>query len=454
MGLLSLVKNFRAPALPLATKEYNEQATNQMANILRLYFNQLDQLIGQIVATIIPTGTEADPLYVGTYDSRGRLHVTNPQTIFFNTFQFGLETDVWETSTVSGGTATFEAATSSIQMAVTSTTNSECIRQTLIVQRYIPGRPSSLAFSVRLQTPVVGIRRRFGLFDGNNGFFFEDDGGVYSCVIVSNTSGSTVYNRVTRANWNGDKLDGTGASGITADPAAIQLINVQYEWYGAGQVIFQFIIDGNPITVQTFSSANLQTTPWCRTPFLPIRLEIKNTTGAAGTHYLWQGSNSLISDGSTVKLGIGQNILTPLAGIRAAAANTFYPVVSIRLKSTALQGVVLPTSFQVATLDNANIFFKIIRNATVNGTWVDMPDANSFAQYNYTSTGAITNGTDLFSGFIPNSSGGVVNKLDPDTVYQIGRSSLGTVSDTITLAAAATATNKDMVGSLTWIEQR
>jgi len=454
MALLSLIKSFRAPALPVATKEYDERATNQMANILRLYFNQLDQLLGQIVATITPTGTEADPLYVGTYDSKGRLHVTNPQTIFFNTFQYGIETDIWDTSLTSGGTTVFDANTSSVQMGVTSTVGSKVIRQTLNTQRYTPGRPSSLSYAMRLQAPVVGIRRRLGLFNGTDGFFFEDDGGTYSCVIVSSTSGSTVYNRVTRANWNGDKLNGTGTSGLTLDLATIQLLNIQYEWYGAGQVIFQFIINGDPITVQTFNSANIGTTPWCKTPFLPIRLEIENTAAATGPYYMWHGSNSLISDGSTAKLGTGQNILTPLTGIRATAANTFYPIVSIRLKSTALQGIVLPTSFQIATLDNANVFFKLIRNATMNGTWVDMPDANSFVQYNYTSTGAITNGTDLFSGFIPNSSGGVVNKLDPDTVYQIGRSSLGTVSDTITLAAAATTTNKDMVGSLTWIEQR
>jgi hypothetical protein len=48
MSLVTLIKNFRAPALPLATKDYNEQATNQMANILRLYFNQIDQLTEQL----------------------------------------------------------------------------------------------------------------------------------------------------------------------------------------------------------------------------------------------------------------------------------------------------------------------------------------------------------------------------------------------------------------------
>lgn len=452
MGLLSLIKNFRAPALPLATKQYDEKAANQMANVLRLYFNQIDQLLGQIVATIIPAGTESDPLYVGKYDSKGRLQVTTPEVLFFNTFQYGVETDVWDTALTSGGTADFEAATSSVKMGVTSTIGSKSVRQTLNVQRYIPGRPSTLTFAVRLQTPVAGIRRRFGLFDGLDGFYFEDNGGDYACVLIN--SGTSTVNRVSRANWNGDKLDGTGPSGVTADPTAIQMISVVYEWYGAGQVSFEYIIDGNPIVIQTFNTANVATAPWCKTPFLPIRMEIENVSASTGPHYIWQGSNSLIADGTTNKTGISQNILTPPAGITLTAANTFYPVVSIRLKSSTLEGIVLPTSFQAGTLDNTNIFFKLIRNATVNGTWVDMPDANSFAQYNYTSTGTITNGTDLFSGYISSSSGGAVNMLDPKTAYQIGRSALGTVSDTLTLAIAATNANKQGVGALTWIEQR
>jgi hypothetical protein len=68
-----------------------------------------------------------------------------------------------------------------------------------------------------LETPVAGVRRRFGIFDENNGAYFEDDG-VYSCVLRSKATGSVVETRVTRDNWNGDKLDGTGPSQITVDP--------------------------------------------------------------------------------------------------------------------------------------------------------------------------------------------------------------------------------------------
>ena len=386
---------------------------------------------------------------VGDYTSKGRLKVSNPEVTFFNTFQYGIETDVWDTSTVNGGAVAFDSTTSSVDMSVTSTLNSECIRQTINVQRYIPGRVSELTFAVKLTTPVAGIRRRFGLFNGTDGIYFEDNGGDYACVLISNGT----ITRVARASWNGDKLDGGGVSGITADAAKQQIICIDYEWYGAGQVIFSFVINGEKHVVHTFNTGNVLVIPWCKTPFLPIRLELKNTTGAAGTHHMYQGSNSLIMEGSTIRLGTSQNALTPLSGITLTTKDVFYPVLSIRLKSADLSGVVIPIAFQAASLDNTSVFYKIIRNATVNGTWVDQADTNAFTQFNVTSTGAITDGIVLDSGYIGSNNTALIY-LNQESNYQIGRSSLGTVSDTFTIAIASTIANKSGVASLTWIEQR
>lgn len=386
---------------------------------------------------------------VGDYTSKGRLKVSNPEVIFFNTFQYGIETDVWDTSTANGGTAVFDATTSSIDMAVTSTINSECIRQTYNVQRYIPGRASELTFAIKLTTPVTGIRRRFGLFDGTDGVYFEDNGGDYACVLIN----SGTVTRVARASWNGDKLDGAGVSGLTADATAQQIVCFDYEWYGAGQVVISFVINNEKRVVHTFNTGNVLPTPWCKTPFLPIRCELKNTTGASGTHHMYQGSNSLVSDGGSIRLGTPQNALTPLAGITLTTANTFYPVLSIRLKSTTLGGVALPLSFQASSLDNTSVFYKIIRNATLNGTFVDQADTNAFTQYNVTATGAVTDGIVIDSGYVGAGNTAVIN-LNQAGNYQIGRSALGTVSDTFTIAIAAINANKSGIASLTWIEQR
>jgi hypothetical protein len=195
---------------------------------------------------------------------------------------------------------------------------------------------------------------------------------------------------------------------------------------------------------------------WCRTPFLPIRTEIKNTTGGqSGSSTLYQGSNSVSLDGSrTQKLGISENVQTPITGISLPDPNVYYPLLSIRLKSTSLQAIVLPTVFQVATADNTNVFYKVVRNATLNGTWVDMPDTDSFAQYNITASGALTGGTDIDSGFVIQGGGGAGVRVDKDVVYQLGRSSMGTVSDTLTIAGATSTNNKTGIAALTWIEQR
>jgi hypothetical protein len=423
-------------------------------------YNALGQPVLRANVNLVGSGEGSGVL--SSVDSKGRLKVQTQQTIFFNTFQYGKETDVWDESTANGGTATFDSSVSQIRMAVTNQAGSKVIRQTRNVQRYTPGRTQTVAFAIRLQTPVTGIRRRFGMFDGNDGFFFEDCGTVdattgepqYAVVIINSDGATPTVERYYRSDWNGDKLDGNGPSGIVADPTAQQLVMIDYEWYGAGAVTFSFVINGLPRVIHTVNNGNRLQSPWCKTPFLPVRLELENLTGVAGTHYMWQGSNSILAEGSVEKLGIAESILTPLAGINMPSANTFYPIVSLRLKSTALTGIVLPTFFQASTIDNTDIYYKLIRNATVNGTWVDHPDTNAFTQYNYTSTGAITDGVDLQAGIITSGSGSTGIRVDSDTVYQIGRGSLGTVSDTLTLAIAAKNANKNAVASMTWIEQR
>jgi hypothetical protein len=413
------------------------------------------------------------PVYLSDIDatSKNRLKVSQFETVFFNTFQYGTETDVWDTRVSLGGSAVHDPARNNVIMSVGLTTGSQVIRQTRNVLRYVPGRQSQATFAIIFTPPTTGIRRRIGVFEENDGFFFEDDGSGdngYYCVIRSSTSGITTDIRVPRSQWNGDKLDGTGISSITASPNAQQLVTFDYEWYGAGQVKVGFTINGTTHIIHTFNHSNILTLPWCATPFLPIRLELTNVVGVATTtSIMYQGSNSVLSEGTPDKLGIAQNVGTAVTGVVLAAAQTYYPLISIRLKSTALKGVVLPTFFQAASLftggGGSNTFtvslgYKLIRNATITGgTWVDMPDSNAFTQYNRTSTGIGTDGVDLDSGFIIQGGGGTGVRLDKDTVYQIGRSGIGTISDTLTLAVAILdtgVTGAIAYGAMTWIEQR
>ncbi len=387
------------------------------------------------------------------FSNSNRLKVAPYQTVFFNTFQYGKETDVWDESVVGVGTATHNVNASNVILQVGSTAGSKVIRQTKQVMRYIPGRSATLAFAIRLEQPQVGIRRRFGLFDEYNGVFFEDDGGTYSYVIRSTTTGITTETRVIRENWNGEKFDGNGWTGVTADPTKQQMISINYEWYGAGLVQFNWLMKNETIHSHTFDNSNTNNTVWCGTPFLPIRCEIENVTGVAGTHYLYQGSNSLIQEGEPEKLGTLLSISNPITGTTMTAANTFYPIISLRLKSNNLTGVMLLRSLQAATNDNTNVYWRLIENATLTeANWVNHPDPNSFLQYDTTAT-ALSGGTKLLNGFTV-GGGSQLIEVDNKAALQLGRSGIGTISDTYTLACASPNTNKAALAVLNWIEQR
>lgn len=387
------------------------------------------------------------------FSNNNRLKVSPYQTVFFNTFQYGKETDVWDERVVGVGTGTHSVALSNIVMEVGSTAGSKIIRQTKNVMRYVPGRSATLAFAIRLDTPQVGIRRRFGLFDDNNGAFFEDNGGTYSYVIRSNTSGIVTESRVYRDDWNGEKFDGNGYTRVVADPTKQQMISINYEWYGAGIVQFNWLMKNETIHSHTFDNSNTNDRVWCGTPFLPIRVEIENITGVAGTHYIYQGSNSLLQEGEPEKLGTLLSISNTITGTTMPVANTFYPIISIRLKSNNLSAVMLLRTLQTATNDNTNIYWRLIENATnTGGTWINHPDPNSFVQYNITQT-ATTGGTTIMNGFVVGGSSNLV-VVDEKSDLQLGRSGIGTISDTYTIACASPNTNKTALAVLNWIEQR
>jgi hypothetical protein len=396
-------------------------------------------------------GEQAD--FRPSFTSKNRLKTSPYQTVFFNTFQYGKETDIWDEEVTGGGAAVHNPDASNITMSVGSAAGDKVIRQTRAVMRYIPGRTSTISFAIRLETPVAGVRRRFGIFDAENGAFFEDNGGVYSYVIRSKTSGSVVENRVLRDDWNGDKLDGNGFSQNIADPTKQHMIHIEYEWYGAGQVKFAWVIGGETIISHTFNHANVLDKVWSSTPFLPIRVELENVTGAAGIHYLYQGSNSLISEGEPEKLGILVSQATATTGRTMASSNTYYPILSMRLKSNNLTGIVLPRSLQVATNDNTNVFWRLVRNPTLTGaSWTNHADPDSFMQFDLSAT-AMTGGTNMINGFTI-GGGSTLTDIDDKAILQLGRSSLGTVSDIFTLACASPNTNKAALAVLNWIEQR
>lgn len=386
------------------------------------------------------------------FTTKDRLKVSEVTTTYFTSFQFG-PTGEWDPLTSSGGTITYNATLGGMDLGVSSTLNSQSIFQSRRVMSYVPGRSSGLSGAYRLSNLTSGIRYRWGIFDENNGAFFEVNGNDINCVVRSNTTGSVVDSSVPRSSWNEDKLDGSGRSGIILDLTKQQLPYIEYEWYGAGEVKYYFLIDGRKRLVHVASHANRISTVYCRTPFLPLRAEVKNLTGASGGGTLYYGSVSHVSEGNADRRGQVANVASPITGYTLTTAGTYYPIFSGRLKSTTLNALVKPIGFRLSTLGHTEgLHFKVLFSGVLTGgTWVDAAVIDPVSEFNTTAT-AISSPAILFAGYQPPATAGQFISFPQNA--PLGRGSIGTVSDMVTLAVAGTSNNTVVMMSVDWIEER
>jgi hypothetical protein len=83
--------------------------------------------------------------------------------------------------------------------------------------------------------------------------------------------------RIPQDEWNQDTCDGTGPSGYIIDITKMQMIGMQYSWYGAGFIDWMFRgPNGDYVFAHRLKGNNLNTEAYMRTGNLPVRYEVLN----------------------------------------------------------------------------------------------------------------------------------------------------------------------------------
>ena len=451
---LTLQKS-KAPALPYASKEYSESALNQHNNILRIYFNQLDNIIGQLVSTI-STGV---PITFpdSAIDAFGRLVTSQPYTLFDSQNRYAID-DQFDTSTATGGSTSFLSNESSVQLSVTTASGSEVVRQSFRNMAYQPGKGLTFLATFVMSAAKTNLRQRVGYFSTSDGTFLQQDGTTVSFVLRSSslpTPGTPSDIRtVNQADWNVDKMDGTGPSGRVLDLSKNQILYIDFEWLGTGDVRCGFYVDGQPQICHIFHNDNTQTAVYMKTAILPVRYEITNTGVTASTSSMKQICSTVINMGGYEQLTVDHSARR--TSVLGTIGTTFKPLVSIRLASTALGAVVIPNRVLVLPTTSQNYEVALTRNATLTGaSWVAVP-SDSNVEYDVSAT-AVTGGTIVQSDYTTASGSGGSRILEASTEYnwdlQLG-CSLTNVSDilTIEIRTVSGATTGDAFGTLTFFD--
>jgi hypothetical protein len=466
---MSKIFNVRLPNA--ATAGYSPEQFNQLVR-------SLEQVIFQLNNTYSPAVTEDKdsayawygdgggltdmsgtpvPVSIGgtNTDAFGRLRVSEPYTLFDSSSRYAADNQ-FDVATTGTGTTTFLSNEAAIKMEVTGAGVGSVIRQSYRSFPYQPGKGLLvLATFVMDGSTSANLTQQVGYYNASNGVFFKKNGSTLSFVMRSSTTGSPSDARfANQADWNGDKLNGTGASGLTLDLTKPQILWMDFEWLGVGSVRCGFIINGQYIVCHTFNTANVYgSSVYMTTATLPVRYEIASTTAAVAAS-MKAICCSVVSEGGFEQTSIDH--VARRTTVLGTIGSTFLPLVSIRLASTALGAVVLPNRVQVLPTTNQNYEVALIKNPTLTGASWSAVSTDANVEFDVAAT-ATTGGSIVQTDYVTASgSAGVSNTAFPAAYnfdLQLGATIAG-VSDiyTVAIRTVSGATTGDAVGSLSFYD--
>jgi hypothetical protein len=394
-----------------------------------------------------------------TTDSHKTLQVANRDFYYSSSFQYSTRPDLWDTRIVGSGSVQHNPNNQTIEITVGA--GASVLRRTTKLIPYFTGRTVQMSFAGRFDPDIKDtVTQKVGIFDDNNGLYFQLDSGGLRFNIKNNGDES---NHVYQENWNQDKLDGTGPSGITLNPYKFQVGVIEYEWYGAGRVKFGVIVEDDIIWAHFFDFANSLESPYMGTAVLPLSFEVISSTGI-GTVVQGSSVSSLIGNIPTTGQPrvIGVPIATP---VTVGSSNIFHRIVSLRLNPAYINAIVTYNSTRSFGDSNSNYQYKVsVQDTFLNnngvGTsspsgwnWIDAP--GSVLQYSIPSSLSLPERVnhgiifdcDYFRGQTSSVGGIPIQSF----ISQMGRKIDGT-SDIWTLSITSDSPSKTAVGSISWVE--
>jgi hypothetical protein len=399
-----------------------------------------------------------EPIVIGggdgstAYDAFGRLRVSNPLTIFDSKNTMS-KNNLFDESLSGSGGVTYTANKSTVNLNVTEVSGDKVIRQSKRVMSYQPGKSLLNLNTFVMNTLTANLKQKIGMFDANNGIFFYADGTTLKIVRRTYVTGSPADTEISQSSWNGDKLDGTGASGYTLNPTLATIMFMDFEWLGMGAVRVGFVIDGKFIVAHTFKNANSLNTVYMQTANLPIRYEIETAaTLAAGTYTLQQVCSTTMIEGGYAPDGVRQMIGTAsLGGVNLTTAGTYYNLGTIRIKSSRPYAVIIPLSVTASAISNSDFQLELRLNATPS-TSFSYTSYSDNVEYDLDGTKTITGGTIIGQAYLSGKGANLLSFSDTlNFGYQLGQTISGT-SDTLTLCAKGASNGDDICGTIKWID--
>lgn len=223
-----------------------------------------------------------------TFGAFGVAETAPVQNLDEYTFQYTSQDGLFKIEETGGGSSSHSAQESTLRLITDTTAGARSARTTRRYFPYLPGQGSASIFSVALgDTGKENVRRRWGMFDDEDGVFFQEENGQLSVGIRSNTSGTPTDTIVPRDDFNGDKVESSDFSKFELQPDKMNIYWIDFQWLGAGRVRFgTYAPDGTRVTMHIFQNVGNNILPYMTRGTLPLKAEIENLATTASSSEL------------------------------------------------------------------------------------------------------------------------------------------------------------------------
>lgn len=415
-----------------------------------------------------------------TLDAFGKLRVSYPITLLDIRFpgqSTGSSTFLKNSLQIcDASSGSYNGVYSNSKLVVDASGNGYYISQSRNYCAYQPGKSLLFLASGILYPGNNNYTTRIGYFDNvtpltnplgvKNGLYFQHSGGIYSINITN----STITTSVNQSDWNIDKMDGTGPSGLNLSFSNTQLFVIDMEWLGVGRVRFGFYAYGRIQYCHQVINLNNLTAPYTASINLPICYSIhSDLTPTSPANNFTQICSTVISEGGYTPLGRPFSVSTGSPSPVNIAANVEETILLIRGNTSNTNYYhqnIIPTSFSmICSATNDLILYKLVLylagTYTTNASWSNVNSSYSVAQYSSNpNTGIIssTNGIVLDQGYFygrGTNSFNVLGEVFATQLLQIttdikGESDILALTATYVSSSSGASTN--VFGSIQWQE--
>lgn len=269
---------------------------------------------------------DGDPIV----DAFGNLLTSNLSIVDQFNFIYGDIEGKYTDITGSGGTVTPLPSESTFRLSTTTTSGSYASRTTNQYYPYIPGVGSMVMMTVLIgDTGKTGVTRRWGLFDDDDGVYFELSGSVFSVNIKSSNSGSPTIEKVIQSDFAGDKASDDSLDEYVLDVSKFNLYWIDYQWLGVGRIRFgTFSPSGVRLVLHSVENSNKNVLPYMKRGTLPFRMEQFNETTVVSTSEMKLGCVSVSLQQSHQKY-IGYKFLG-ISNFVQISGSEYTPILSLK----------------------------------------------------------------------------------------------------------------------------